>query len=210
MKPTTWWMAGAPPGKAARAAWARAGLSWLLSAYVFDETPLATLPERQRLGFEHRLQDTLAPVAGPWERVLRPFTHADEHSAIADLEAARVLLRHTLSHLVSKQPYTLPAITVQQTLGPATAGFVRVEVHGTLTDAIVWAALRLVEVVPASLIRGCGVEACSQIYVASKNQKFCDEHQPEQRRLRQREAERAFRARAPKTQRKSTRKRTGR
>jgi hypothetical protein len=197
-----------PPGKAARAAWARAALTWLLSAYVFDETPLADLPAYDRLAFGLRLRDTLAPVAPAWDQVERLGMVVEMQGGIAALEAARVQLRHAISHLQSKLTYTLPPITVQQTLGHVWAGpFVRVQVLGTLSDAVVWASLRLVEEVPASLIRGCGVRACPRIYVASKAQKFCVEHQPEQRRLRQRAAEYAFRERARQTKKKPTRRR---
>jgi len=72
----------------------------------------------------------------------------------------------------------------------------RIMFRGTLADAIIWAGLKLFSEVRRSLVRECGFEGCSRVYVATKNQKFCRDHQGEARRQMQRRAEHAFRKRA--------------
>ena len=96
-------------------------------------------------------------------------------------------------------------LTVRVSVSAASAdrdGRPRIIFRGSLADALVWTALKLFSEVKRSLIRSCGFEGCSRIYVATKNQKFCRDHQAKRRRLAQRRAEQVFRERAKKRKKK--------
>ena len=147
--------------------------------------------------FRYRLRDAVLAIDPEW-----PMADSIRELPLDDLRvhlrAAHERIRAIARAVASREPTELMQIPAQIGITGSAGdrdGRPRWFLRCDVADALVWTALKLFSEVPRSLIRPCGLTGCARIYVASRNQRFCHEHQHEARRQTQREAERAWRDR---------------
>ena len=162
-------------------------LRTFLEHFTIDKAWSATMDPRE----------PLAPSFHEPQRaqVTAPYLPRDARTQVAEAFAT---LRGCATAVATGQPTPPVPMTLDLYIPPSAAdrsGRARWMLRGRLADGIVWMGLKLLTEVDRSLIRMCKRPGCDRVYVATKNQQYCPNHQGEARRQAQRRAERAFRDR---------------
>jgi hypothetical protein len=170
---------------------------WLTLA--FTDLDAMKDPEIRRLATT--MQAEIALVDSRWQPVLlSPEPRKDLRLAFRLIRTWATRLADPLQRSgMELSAYALSSVRLSLTSSTLTDRSPRVSVTSALHDAVVWVTVQLFEEVPTSLIRSCEMAKCSRIYLATKNQKFCSDHQGEARRLARRRATRTFRAKSKKS-----------
>jgi hypothetical protein len=155
-------------------------------------------PDEALPSFLYGLAGDLRTVEPAWAPVAEGLPTMPVETVRAELREAFATIRGIAQDVAKGAQTDWIPVTVQLFVSHPSGdreGRPRWHLHGRLRDALVWTALKLFSEVPRSLIRPCALPGCKNVYVASKNQRYCLPHQREAYRQTQRRAERAFRAR---------------
>jgi hypothetical protein len=166
--------------------------------WAFSADEIVGLPEDELESFLYGVREGVSAVEPAWKPAMDDLRLVQVESLRGDLARAFAKIRVIAKNIATSEPtagYRVALALHVQGRGSDRDGRPQWTLSGRLADGLVWMALKLFSEVPRSLIRTCGLGKCSRVYVASKNQQYCGPHQMEARRLVQRQAERAFRAR---------------